>query len=159
MRKRRARILGHVGVGGLLHEYQQSREAREALAALRHQLAALTDPLQHRAEARGQRARRRERENTCAEITSISLPRCSSTSAIRLTIASSSPASSVAAEPQVAGWVWRVMDEAPDGHGIGVAIGDELPPGENEGDLRVLRQIGVELGDDRGRHEERALSS
>jgi hypothetical protein len=51
----------------------------------------------------------------------------------------------------------RIGDEAPDGQGIHVAIGDQAVAGQDEGYLRVFRQLGVELGDDSRGHVERAV--
>ncbi len=40
-----------------------------------------------------------------------------------------------------------VTGETPEGQGIRVAVGDQLANLEDESDLGILRQIGIELGD------------
>ena len=76
---------------------------------------------------------------------------------MRLTMASIRPREQRGGRGARRGMLLRIGDEALKGQRIGVAIGDQPAAGEDEGDLRVFRQIGVELGDDGDRHVERAV--
>ncbi len=51
----------------------------------------------------------------------------------------------------------RVRNESADRDRVGVAIGDQPVADQDESDLGVLWLVGVQLGDDRHRHEKRAL--
>ena len=73
----------------------------------------------------------------------MSAPTCSSTSAMRLTIASSRPVSSSAAELQAPHVRRGEGDEALERQQVGVAVGDQTRATQDERDLGALRAAGV----------------
>ena len=86
----------------------------------------------------------------------MSEPTRSITSAMRLTMDSSRPASTAARWCWTAEVAFGVGDEAAERQRVDIAIGDQPRALEDEGDLRVLGQVGIELGDHRGGQIQRA---
>ena len=94
--------------------------------------------------------------NTLADSSSRPTPTRSSTSAVRSTMASSSPARMAGALVAADGMALRIGDEAPERQRVDVPVRDQPVVRKDEGDRRGLGPVGVDLRDDGRRHVERA---